>query len=585
MQQALWIDVPFISQSKEGCGSASLWMIMKYWQPDAELDVNEIQHQLYSKAAGGIYAKDMSRYLKSHGFRVFAIRGEWADLQEQVSKGRPLIVSLERNTRGVPFHYVVVAGIDQTAGLVLLNDPAQRKLLSMPRAEFEQSWRSTDNWTLLAVPEVDLASTAFREQNLSEARQHLASALKVNPSDAYTNEFLATVHFLEDNTEAAVKYWNRAGKPAIENIRIDPPLRTDPVILDRAFAFSRGDVLRLNDFEKTQARLNALGVFSRYRMELTPVGDDSFDLTFRAAERSGPNAWSWLRGLPFQTVHPEFSNIGGKALNVETAVRWDSNKRRAFASIEMPLKGDPEWNVRATLDGRDENWTNDEAGFRMKKIEAAAELRAVPGGRWRWSMGTALSTRRFSNSHPAGVQLKQFASVTRTLLRDPARHFNLDSTIAVETAKLWATQPARFGKVVNHTLLRWGPVTSAVRLGTAIGQIPFDERFMIGLERDTDLWLRAHAATVEGRKNAANTSRAFVLTNFDYQKPILKTAWFQVSSGPFLDSAKSSISSRWLVDTGVEVRFGLLGSFGISVSYGKSLTDSRRSLFVRQHGL
>jgi len=108
---------------------------------------------------------------------------------------------------------------------------------------------------------------------------------------------------------------------------------------------------------------------------------------------------------------------------------------------------------------------------------------------------------------------------------------------------------------------------------------------MVGLERDTDLWLRAHAATVEGRKNALNTSRAFVLTNFDYQKPILKTAWFQVSSGPFLDSAKSSISSRWLVDTGVEVRFGLLGSFGISVSYGKSLTDSRRSLFVRQHGL
>ena len=42
MQQALWIDVPFIRQSKEGCGSASLWMIVKYWQPDAELDLRGV---------------------------------------------------------------------------------------------------------------------------------------------------------------------------------------------------------------------------------------------------------------------------------------------------------------------------------------------------------------------------------------------------------------------------------------------------------------------------------------------------------------------------------------------------------------
>jgi predicted double-glycine peptidase len=292
-QQALWIDVPFIRQDKNGCGAAVIWMVMKYWQPELEIDVDEIQHQLYSKEAGGIYAKDLTRYLESHGYRALVFRGDWTDLEEQVSKGRPLIVCLERNSHGVPLHYVVVAGIDPTDNLVLVNDPAQRKLLSMSRSEFERSWQATDNWTLLAMPELDLASKAFREENLTEAREHLDAALRANPSDAHTNDFLGTVYFLEDNTEAALKYWNRAGKPAIENIRIEPSLRTDPILLDRAFAFSRGSVLRLGDFEETQARLNALRVFSRYRLELSPNDSDSFDVTLRAAERSGANFVSW----------------------------------------------------------------------------------------------------------------------------------------------------------------------------------------------------------------------------------------------------------------------------------------------------
>src|SRR4030095_3252719 len=114
---------------------------------------------------------------------------------------------------------------------------------------------------------------------------------------------------------------------------------------------------------------------------------------------------------------------------------------------------------------------------------------------------------------------------------------------------------------------------------------PFDEHFVIGLERDSDLWLRAHPATVDGMKNASNTSRSFVLTNSDFQKTVLDAAWFRIAAGPFLDAGKSSISPHWLVDTGVEVRFTVLNSVGVSVSYGKSLSDSHHSLFVRQHGL
>jgi predicted double-glycine peptidase len=583
-QQALWIDVPFVRQDKNGCGSASIWMVMKYWEPDSSADVDEIQRQLFSKEAGGIYAKDMTRYFESHGYRSFAFRGEWSDLEDNVSKGRPLIVCLELNGRGVPLHYVVVAGVDSIQNLVLVNDPAQRKLLSMSRSDFEKGWRATGNWTLLAMPELGLATKAFRDENLTEAREHLTAALHVNPSDNYANDFLATVYFLQDNTEAALKYWNRAGKPAVENISIDPPLRTNPLLVERTFAFSRGSVLTLTDFEKTQARLGALGIFSRYRMDFSPSdNNESFDVTLRATEKAGANYWSWARGLPFQSVTPEVSNIAGKAINIGSTLRWDPNKRRALVFLQMPLGGKPAWGVRISVDGRDEVWTSESGDFRMKHLQATAEIKGVPSGRWNWSSGTTVSSRRFSNTFANGVEVKYSGSVTRTLVREPSEQFNVDTSVSIEAGKLFGPDSIRFAKLVNATSLRWKSLTSLVRVGRDIGQVPFDERFIIGLDRDSDLWLRAHSATVDGRKNASNTSRSFALTNSDFQKVFANPGWFRLSAGPFVDTGKSSFSPRWLVDGGIEVRFSILGAFEMNLSYGKSLTDKRHALFLREH--
>src|SRR6476659_8974713 len=85
----VWLDVPFIKQEKNGCGAASIAMVMQYWhrqQPgqSAIPTAEEIQRALYSRQARGIYASEMERYLQQHGFRMFAIRGEWTDLQQHL---------------------------------------------------------------------------------------------------------------------------------------------------------------------------------------------------------------------------------------------------------------------------------------------------------------------------------------------------------------------------------------------------------------------------------------------------------------------------------------------------------------------
>jgi ABC-type bacteriocin/lantibiotic exporter with double-glycine peptidase domain len=157
----IWLDVPFVKQEKDGCGAASIAMVMQYWlrqqgrPADESADATQIQRVLYSSKAQGIYASDLERYFQQRRFRTFAFPGEWADLRRHLEKGRPLIVALKPASGSVPLHYVVVTGLEWEQGVVMVNDPAQRKLLKMDRSSFEREWVGAKKWTLLALPQPD----------------------------------------------------------------------------------------------------------------------------------------------------------------------------------------------------------------------------------------------------------------------------------------------------------------------------------------------------------------------------------------------------------------------------------------------
>ncbi len=156
VKPAVWLDVPFVKQEREGCGAASVAMVMQYWRlqrgepPASDASPGQIQHALFSPEAHGIYASGIERYFQRAGFRTFAFRGQWQDLQEHLQNGRPLMVALKPG--GSSLHYVVVAGMDSEQGIVMLNDPAQRKLLKEDRSSFERQWTAAGKWTLLALP-------------------------------------------------------------------------------------------------------------------------------------------------------------------------------------------------------------------------------------------------------------------------------------------------------------------------------------------------------------------------------------------------------------------------------------------------
>jgi predicted double-glycine peptidase len=154
----VWLEVPYVKQTEDGCGSAAIAMLLQYWSAHGSLvapgrsDAAAIQKQLYSRKARGIFASDMERYFRESGFREFAVRGEWSDLRQHLEQGRPLIVSIQPGRTKLPLHYVVVTGIDWQQEAAFVHDPARGKLLRIERPQFEKEWEAARNWMLLAVP-------------------------------------------------------------------------------------------------------------------------------------------------------------------------------------------------------------------------------------------------------------------------------------------------------------------------------------------------------------------------------------------------------------------------------------------------
>src|SRR5437773_12198554 len=69
----IWLDVPYVRQTEDGCGSAAISMLLQYWNAHGagidsqRADASAIQKQLYSRKVRGIQASDMESYLKEIG--------------------------------------------------------------------------------------------------------------------------------------------------------------------------------------------------------------------------------------------------------------------------------------------------------------------------------------------------------------------------------------------------------------------------------------------------------------------------------------------------------------------------------------
>jgi hypothetical protein len=299
-------------------------------------------------------------------------------------------------------------------------------------------------------------------------------------------------------------------------------------------------------------------------------------------------------------------------------VRWDAQKRRIFAQFSGPFQRSAKLRWELGTDLRNENWAIRDgftgpvpvlASFNMRHEAATFNLASFTSPGFSWSAGAELSHRDFRGIAPAtgsgevltpqmlatGYQLKQQAHLTSTLWRVPERRFNLTAGAATDAARLWSPSPLAFENLTGSLAWHWFPQAQSddyetaqqLRAGKTFGQVPFDELFILGLERDNDLPLRAHIGTRDGRKGSAPLGRDYLLENWEIDKNTYSNGIVKLQLGPFFDFGKitdpgTSLGSRqWLFDAGLQAKVRVFG-VGLVFSYGKDLRTGNNAFYLSQ---
>jgi len=426
------------------------------------------------------------------------------------------------------------------------------------------------------------------------------------------------VYFLQGNLEAALKYWNHVAKPQIAEVRPQPAPRVDAALLDRALVFAPASTLRVADWLTTEVRIRELEIFPRYQFDLQARDDGKFDVVFRNRERDGwgqsklEKLFLLFRGLPFFYITPEVYNLRHQAINFVSMYRWDAEKRRVYAELSGPFKANPKFRYRMFADLRSDNWNirNSFQGpapllgsLNLRREAVSANFASLESGRWQWSAGVEASHRDFRSIVPGvaltpsllakGYQLKQLAKLDASLWRVPERRLTLEGGLSSQAGRIWSQPSHAFEKLQSSARLHWFPQAQGedyemqhqIRTGKTFGDVPFDELFMLGLERDNDLWMRGHIGTRDGRKGSAPLGRNYFLSNWEADKNVYRNGIFTVKLGPFLDTGRMTDpspglgSDKWLWDTGAQAKVRVFG-IGMVFSYGKDLRSGNNAFYV-----
>jgi hypothetical protein len=266
--------------------------------------------------------------------------------------------------------------------------------------------------------------------------------------------------------------------------------------------------------------------------------------------------------------------------------------------------------VSAGVDLRNENWAirNSFTGpapllgaLNLKREAVQLQFADVMSGRWHWSTGTEFSERSYHNVLAenlltsqlltGGAQLKQSFAIGAELLRLPERRLTIDSMATADIARLWSGGGRDFAQLQGSVRLHWFPqhtddkyeIQHTMSAGKTFGDPSFDELFMLGVLGDSDLLMRAHIATRDGKKGSAPLGRDYFLSNWEGTRNVSPISFLKINVGPFIDTGRindpvSALGSqKWLWDVGAQAKLKIFG-FGVTVAYGRDLRSGRNAV-------
>jgi hypothetical protein len=125
-------------------------MMLHHWS--VPVPAAEILRAIPIETGHGITIGALRDFARDKGLTAFVVKGELADLVNEVGQNHPVLVGLlQRQGKKALSHYAVVAGINQTRRRILLLDPA-RGLREDSYEGFSTEWTPAGRPALVMVP-------------------------------------------------------------------------------------------------------------------------------------------------------------------------------------------------------------------------------------------------------------------------------------------------------------------------------------------------------------------------------------------------------------------------------------------------
>lgn len=146
-------------QTQADCGLAALAMVAGAW--GHSWSVNDLARKV-PPSKNGVKLKRLRDYARDRGLEAYALKGTFADLENELRAGRPVVLGLvlpydQNNNLN---HYEVVVAIDPRDHTVITRDPATGELMRRVKKVLDLEWKTAGYATLVVVSDRSKSATA-----------------------------------------------------------------------------------------------------------------------------------------------------------------------------------------------------------------------------------------------------------------------------------------------------------------------------------------------------------------------------------------------------------------------------------------
>src|SRR5437773_10199587 len=186
-----------------------------------------------------------------------------------------------------------------------------------------------------------LADLYLEYNDREAAKSELERALAVDANNNYASDLLATINMSEGEVQAALRSWNRSGRPVINDILHNYYLTFGSWVVRDAVAFHPAGILKYSQWKTTESRLFETDNFANVGLEIEPtVVPDQYNAIVRTTARTnslGAFLFGIFKGAPVETSYVDLWNIANSGMNFNGNYRWETNRRRADGRFKIPL--------------------------------------------------------------------------------------------------------------------------------------------------------------------------------------------------------------------------------------------------------